>query len=156
MALSVVAAILGLVIAGQAGFLAGEAPQTLGVMEGKLGAPSLTQNSVSSQTDLYPDHPQKSYANIAPLAYSGDSEAAMTKLLQVLQKTERVVVVKQTPNYIYAQFSTAVLQFTDDVEFLLDTNQQVIHVRSASRIGRKDFGVNRARVESIRTRLASN
>ena len=155
MVISIAATALGLVIAGQAGFLAGEPPQGLGVKDGRLSAPSQTPNSVSSQADLYPDHLQKDYANIRPLAFSGNADAAMSKLLQLLQKTERVVVVKHTSNYIYVQFSTAILQFTDDVEFMLDTNQQVIHLRSASRIGRNDFGVNRARMESIRARFAN-
>jgi uncharacterized protein (DUF1499 family) len=74
----------------------------------------------------------------------------MAKLAAVLQKQERTVLVSQGPDYIYAQCSTAVLKFTDDVEFMLDAGAGVIHVRSSSRLGRKDFGVNRARVEAIR------
>ncbi|MDP3413597.1 MAG: DUF1499 domain-containing protein, partial [Polaromonas sp.] len=63
-------------------------------------------------------------------------------------------VVEETPGYLYAQCSTRWLRFTDDLELLLDDAARVIHVRSSSRLGRKDFGVNRARVEALRTRFA--
>jgi uncharacterized protein (DUF1499 family) len=140
---------LAVVIAGQLGLLSGKQP-TLGVRDGKLKAPSKTPNSVSSQAGLFPDHPQLEYARIEPLRFSGDGAGAMAKLAAVLQKQERTVLVSQGPDYIYAQCSTAVLKFTDDVEFMLDAGAGVIHVRSSSRLGRKDFGVNRARVEAIR------
>lgn len=144
---------IGLVLAGQLGLLAGTAPNNLGVKNGRLSPPSLSPNSVSSQAYLYPTHPQKEYANIAPLAFAGDGKTAMDKLARLLEQTERTIVVRREPDYIYAQNTTRVLQFTDDVEFWLDEPNQVIHVRSASRLGRKDFGVNRARVESIRARF---
>jgi uncharacterized protein (DUF1499 family) len=110
---------------------------------------------VSSQAALYPDHPQKNYASIAPLTFSGDGEAAMARLADLLQKTERTVVVTRGPDYIYAQSTTALLKFTDDVEFWLDKPNGVIQVRSSSRLGREDFKVNRARIEAIRARFAS-
>lgn len=141
--------------AGQLGLLAGTVPQNLGVKDGRLRPPSNTPNSVSSQALLYADHAQKDYANIAPLTYTGDGDAAMERLAGLLQKSERTVIVARKPDYIYAQCSTALLRFTDDVEFWLDEPNGVIQVRSASRLGRKDFGVNRARVEAIRAQLSS-
>ena len=57
-------------------------------------------------------------------------------------------VIEEKPNYLYAEFRTKLLGFVDDVEFLLGDG--VIHVRSASRLGRRDFGVNRRRIESLR------
>ena len=63
----------------------------------------------------------------------------------------RTVIVTQNADYLYAQSTTALLKFTDDVEFWLDKPNQVIRARSSSRLGRKDFGVNRARVEAVRT-----
>ena len=56
------------VAAGQLGLLQGTAPTDLGVRDGKLKPPSMTENSVTSQAALYPDHPQRKYADIAPLA----------------------------------------------------------------------------------------
>lgn len=150
----VIAALLFL--AGQLGMLKGTQPSDLGVKGGRLKPPAHTPNSVSSQADLYPNHPQARYAAIAPLDYQGDAKAAMAKLVGVLQAQPGTVIVSQTDDYLYAQSTTQLLRFTDDVEFWLDATQQKIQVRSASRIGRKDFGVNRQRIEAIRAQLNTN
>jgi uncharacterized protein (DUF1499 family) len=144
---------LVLLIAGQMGMLRGKPPVDLGVKDGKLKRPSLTENSVTSQASLWPDHPQQAYAAIAPLAVAGDGSAEMAKIASILQAMPRTVVVQKDDGYIYAQCTTQLLKFTDDAEFYLDKSAKVIHVRSASRVGRKDFGVNRARVEQIRAAL---
>ena len=144
---------IALVVAGQMGMLTGKVPNGLDVTEGRLKGLSKTPNCVSSQAGLYPDHPQKEYSSIAPLKFSGDGEQAMEKLASALSKTERTVVVKREPGYIYAQSTTALLKFTDDLELMLDKPNGVIHVRSSSRLGQKDFGVNRARVEALRAQL---
>lgn len=145
----------GTVIVGQLGLLSGKMPDNLGVSAGKLQPPSLTPNSVSSQTNLYPEHPQKEYASISPLTYTGDATEAMGKLALILKSQKGTVLVTTQPDYIYAQSTTAVLKFTDDVEFWLDRQNSMIQVRSASRLGRKDFGVNRARIEAIRAQFSS-
>ena len=67
---------------------------------------------------------------------------------------ERVTVVKAEAGYLYAEFSTRIMGYVDDVEFVLDETAGAIQVRSASRLGSSDFGVNRERIESIRARLA--
>ena len=61
-----------------------------------------------------------------------------------------IEVVEQRPDYLYAQAQTRWLKFVDDLEFWVNPASGVIELRSASRIGRKDFGVNRQRVEAIR------
>ena len=144
---------VGLVIAGQMGMLTGKVPTGLGVTEGRLKGLSKTPNCVSSQAIHYADHPQKEYASVAPFKFTGDGEQAMEKLAAALSKTERTVVVKREPGYIYAQSTTALLKFTDDLELWLDKPNGVIQVRSSSRLGQKDFGVNRARVEALRAQL---
>ena len=141
---------LGLLGAGQAGLLEGKPPQNLGVQEGKLRPPSDTSNSVSSQADLYPDHPQLEYARIAPLTFSGDGQQAMQTLASVLSGMQETRVVKQEADYLYAQSTTTWLRFTDDLEFWLDPAHNAIQVRSASRLGKKDLGKNRQRMETIR------
>ena len=145
----------GTLIGGQLGLLSGKTPDNLGVSAGKLQPPSLNPNSVSSQANLYPEHPQKDYASISPLNYTGDGMEAMGKLALVLKRQKGTILVTTQPEYIYAQSTTAVLKFTDDVEFWLDSQNSVIQVRSASRLGRKDFGVNRARIEAIRAQFSS-
>jgi uncharacterized protein (DUF1499 family) len=139
-----------LILAGQFGLLRGKAPSNLGVTDGKFKPPSKSENSVSSQADLYPDHPMVAYAAIAPISFSGDAQVAWEKLVSAVKGLPRMAVVSDTGSYLYAQQTTLLLRFTDDVEFSLDADSNVIHVRSASRLGRKDFGVNRKRIEAIR------
>jgi len=139
--------------AGQMGMLSGKPPDDLGVRGGRLKPPAQTPNSVSSQAALYPDHPQRFNADVPPIAYTGDAQQAMARLTALLEKTPGCVLVTREPGYLYTQWTTRLLKFTDDVEFLLDPVNSVIHVRSASRLGSKDFGVNRSRVEDLRARF---
>jgi uncharacterized protein (DUF1499 family) len=148
--------LIALLVAGQMGLLQGTAPLDLGVKNGLMKPPSATPNSVSSQSDLYPTHPQAHYARIEPIQFQGDGDLAMTKIAALVRATDRTVLVKQEADYIYAQSSTPLLKFTDDLEFWLDRPNAVIHVRSASRLGRKDFNVNRERVEKIRAQFSRN
>jgi uncharacterized protein (DUF1499 family) len=148
-------AILGL-MAGRMGLLRGTAPQDLGVRDGKLKAPSTKPNSVSSQADLWPGHPQQAYARIAPLPLVGDGAATLAKLAAVMLAMPGAVIVTSKADYVYAQFTTPLMQYTDDVEFWVDPAAQVLQVRSASRLGYSDRGLNRQRVEAIRAKLASN
>lgn len=145
-----------LVLAGQVGFLKGNAPSDIGVRDGRLKPPSSTPNSVSSQADLYPDHPQRNYARIEPIKFTGDGEAAMTKITDILKNSPRTDIVRRDPGYVYAQSTSRVLRFTDDIEFWLDKSAGAIHIRSASRLGGKDFNVNRERVEAIRAQFTRN
>jgi len=150
-ALALIAALAVLLLAaGQLGFLAGHMPTDLGVKDGRLKPPSLTPNSVSSQAALYPDNPQRAYAEVAPFKYTGDGRAAMARLAGIVGHMERTTIIKSEPGYLYAQCRTRLLRFTDDLEFYLDEPAGVIQVRSASRLGKGDFGVNRARVEALR------
>jgi len=145
--------VLGVWLAGRFGALRGHAPADLGVREGRLKPPSRTPNSVSSQADLYPEHPMRDYARIAALPASGGASASMARLRAVLERLPGATVVEQRDDYLYALFETPALRFVDDGEFWYDPAAQVIAVRSASRIGRKDFGVNRSRIEAIRAQL---
>ncbi len=143
------------VLAGQLGLLGGKPPADLGVKDGQLKRPSKTENSVSSQAALHPDHPMRGYAEIAPLPLSGDGPATIAKLSTLLQAMPGMKVVQDKGDgYLYAQCTTPLMKFVDDIELWFDPVNQVVQVRSASRVGRKDFGVNRARVEALRAGLA--
>lgn len=147
----VLAAIVLALVAAQVGLLSGQQPVDLGVKDGRLKQPSRTRNSVSSQAVLFPDHPQRAYATIDPLPFKGASAAASLKVLEtVLQDMPGVTIVEQRPDYLRAQAQTRWLKFVDDVEFWANTASGVIELRSASRLGREDFGVNRKRIEAIR------
>jgi uncharacterized protein (DUF1499 family) len=156
---SLIMATIGLAItvlaAGQAGFLSGSPPADLGVREGRFKAPSSTANSVSSQTALWPGHPQAAYAAIEPLALRGDGPATLQRLQQIIAATPGGKVVEARGDYLRAEFTTRWLGFVDDAEFWLDPAAGVIQVRSSSRIGREDFGVNRQRIELLRSQLAA-
>jgi uncharacterized protein (DUF1499 family) len=140
-------------LTGRFGGLRGHPPADIGVREGRFKPPSRTPNSVSSQADLYPDHPMRDYARIAALPASGSAAASIARVRTVVERMAGSSVVEQRDDYLYAQFETPQLRFVDDVEFWYDPAAQAVAVRSASRLGRKDFGVNRGRVEAIRAQL---
>jgi len=150
-ALAVVAAL----VAARLGAFSGKPPVGIGVTDGKLKPPAKSPNSVSSQADLWPDAVQKDYARIAPVAVQGDGKATIARIAKVVEDLPGSHVVEQRDDYLYAQFTTPLMRFVDDVEFWFDPAAGVVQVRSASRVGRKDFGVNRSRVENIRARLAA-
>lgn len=151
----VLALVVGVIAAGQAGLLKGKAPTDLGVDQGKLKAPSLTDNSVSSQADLYIDHPQRDYSSIAPFEVQGDGRTTLAKLKGIVEVTDGAKLITTAPDYVYAQYTTPMMKFVDDVEFWFDPAKNVIQVRSASRLGKSDMGVNRKRVEEVRAALAA-
>jgi uncharacterized protein (DUF1499 family) len=142
-------------VAGQMGLFRGTVPDNLGVRAGRLERPSRTPNSVSSQATLHADHPMREYAELAPLPLRGDGAATLDAVRSIVESMPGAKVMKREPDYLYAQFSTRLLGFIDDTEFWVDPGAGVVQVRSASRVGRKDYGVNRARVEAIRARLAA-
>lgn len=130
------------------GLFSGRRPADLGVHEGRLKPAPPTPNCVNSQS-------AGGYSRIAPLAYQGDGKAALARLQTLVATLPGARVINVQGDYILAEFTSKWLGFVDDVEFYLDEKAGVIHVRSASRLGRKDFGVNRQRVEAIRLALGS-
>jgi uncharacterized protein (DUF1499 family) len=147
--LVVVALPLALLAAGQAGLLRGQMPADLGARDGRLKPPSRTENSVSSQAALH-NGTGADYARIDPIRFGDDGAAALTCIGAIVLKMPGARILQSGPDYLYVQFETRWLKFVDDAEFLVVPAESVIHVRSASRLGRRDFGVNRARIESIR------
>lgn len=120
----------------------------LSATNGKLDPPPNAPRAVSSQ--VAPDH----RAYIAPFVVQGDAKSFFAQLKNVVAKQPRVSIIKQTDQYLHTEFTTALLRFVDDVEFVLDAEAGVVHVRSASRIGYYDFNTNRKRVEAIRLQMA--
>ena len=149
------ALVVSVILAGQIGLLKGKAPPDLGVKQGKLKGLSRTPNCVSSQAGLYPDHPQREFASIAPLALRGDGTATIAKLKTIVQSTANATLVESTPNYLYVHYATSLMKYVDDVEFWFDPASNSIAVRSASRLGQSDFDANRKRIEAVRSALAT-
>lgn len=86
-----------------------------------------------------------------PLPFS--SPEPIQQLAEVLQEWPRVQVVTQSEDYLHAEFTSTLFRFIDDVEFYWNAQEGWMEVRSASRLGYSDLGVNRERVEALRSRL---
>lgn len=102
-----------------------------------------TPNCVSTQTD----DPSKL---MEPIPYSGPLAAARERLLAVLRALPRTRIVLEEPGYLKAECRSRLFRFVDDVDLLFDDQAKLIHFRSAARLGRRDFGVNRERMDEIR------
>lgn len=139
---------LHLAIAKGDTLFAGKRPDYLGVKDGRLPRPKSTPNCVSSQAD-----PADKQHFIEPLRFKGTAPEAIAAARKAVESMPRATVIRQEGNYLYAEFRSALLGFVDDVEFTYDEKAGVLHVRSASRLGRRDFGVNRERVEALRAHI---
>lgn len=128
--------------------MSGARPSNLGAPGGRLAPCPAKPNCVSSQAA-----PADATHYVAPLAFTIDPRLAWDTLRELIATTERASIVAEREGYLHAEFTSRLLGFVDDLECVLDERARVIHVRSASRLGYSDFGVNRARVEALRARL---
>ncbi len=148
-ALAAVAATLWLAVAPPAlaavfgTLFAGSPPATLGVRDGRLAPCPDRPNCVSSEAT---DDAHR----VAALNFTGDPAAALRRLEQVIAAQDGASIVTRADGYLHAEFTTWLMGFVDDFEARLDPTAGVIQVRSASRLGYGDLGVNRGRVEAIR------
>lgn len=116
-------------------------PTNLGVKNGRLAPCKSTPNCVSSQAE-----PQDREHYTSPIAFRG----TMKQLRAAVESMPRATVITADGQYLYAEYRTALMRYVDDVELYYDERAGLVHVRSASRLGRRDFGVNRRRVEELR------
>ncbi|MEO8033783.1 MAG: DUF1499 domain-containing protein [Acidobacteriota bacterium] len=91
---------------------------------------------------------------IAPIRFTTTSKEAHARLLGILRAMLRTTIVASDDHVIRAEFRTAFFRFVDDGVFVIDDAAKTIHFRSASRAGYSDFGVNRKRMEGVRTAFA--
>jgi uncharacterized protein (DUF1499 family) len=119
-------------------------PDNLGVSKGRLAPCRRTPNCVSSQAD-----PSDKEHYIAPIEFRG----SMQSLRAAIAALPLATIVSAEGDYLYAEFRTPILRFVDDVELLKAGD--LLHVRSASRLGRRDFKANRNRVEQLRALIRS-
>ena len=115
--------------------------------EGRLAACPASPNCVSSQASAQSQR-------VDAMRYDGDGTLAQARLLRVLREMARVTVISADASYVHTEFRSVLFGFVDDVEFHFDP-PGTIQVRSASRVGYFDFGVNRARVTAIGDRFAA-
>lgn len=149
-ACATVALALHLAASGGETVFAGRRPDYLGVKDGRLARCKRTPNCVSSQAD-----PGDAEHYIAPIVFQGSSFEALAAVRKAVERMPRAMVVRSEASYLYAEFRSRLMGFVDDVEFLCDEGAGLVHVRSASRLGRRDFGVNRERVETLRAAIAA-
>lgn len=121
------------------------APPDTRLIDGRFRPCPGTPNCVSSES---PD----GNARIAPLRFEGAPEAAWEKVREAITESGGHIV-DERDGYLHATFASRVFRFVDDLEIRMEAAQRVIHVRSASRVGKSDFGVNRERVEAVRTKF---
>lgn len=121
----------------------GNRPTNLGIEQGQFAPCPTSPNCVSSQS-LDAQH------QIEPFTYQDTPEKAFEQLKKILENTKNANIITSEAHYIYAEFTSDLMGFVDDVEFYLDEQDNLIQVRSASRLGESDLGVNRKRIEAIR------
>ena len=124
----------------------GARPTNLGVKDSRLAACPSMPNCVSSD-DADAGHLVPPFQLLRPAA---DAWHAMSSVVAGLPRAK---IIRQTDNYLHAECSSAVFGFVDDLELHLRPEQNLIAVRSAARLGRSDLGVNRKRVEKLRSLL---
>jgi uncharacterized protein (DUF1499 family) len=126
----------------------GKRPDNLGVKEGRLAPCVRRLNCVSSQAD-----PGDAQRYVAPIPFKGNSVDALAAARRAVEAMARAAVVRHEGNYLHAEFRSRLMGYVDDVEFTYDDKAGVLHLRSASRLGRRDFDVNRDRIEALRATI---
>ena len=133
--------VVALIVVLLASACAGDRPAALGVTNGALTACPDSPNCVSSQA-----HDERH--RIEPLAAGDNPDTAFTRLIEIISRRPDATVVDKTGTYLRVELRTTF--FTDDAEFLLDRENRLIQLRSASRVGYSDLGLNRRRIEEVR------
>lgn len=117
-----------------------------GLVDGKFHPCPVKKVCVSTMSPIN-DHVHY----IEPIKYDGSAMDAMKNIAQIMNSMKRTKILEKTESYLHAVFTTALFRFKDDVEFLIDEQEHMIHFRSQSRIGGYDWNANRNRMEKIRS-----
>lgn len=119
-------------------------PETTGLVDGRLHPCPKSLNCVCCCHDNTAHY-------IEPLPFS--SSDTLDRIQAFMNSHYNVQVVQRTPDYLHLVVTTPMMRFKDDVEFAVDHKKNIVRVRSASRVGSSDFGVNRKRIEAVRSYL---
>ena len=144
--ISLAAIFLTLLLAGIS--CTGNGPENLGVIGSRLAPCPSSPNCVSSDEEEADQH-------VKPFLINGPQAPAWKAAMEVVFELPRTLIVKETPSYLHAECRSALFGFIDDLELSLRTAEGIIAVRSASRAGYSDLGVNRRRIETLRAALVS-
>ena len=141
--------ITGLSVALAVGFLVirwvssrADPPHNPGVSNGQLAPCPDRPNCVATQSG-------EGDQRMDPIPLQQPAEDALQQLAAVVQSMPRSRIVTRESRYLHVEFRSLFMGYVDDVEFAIDEAEQVIHFRSASRVGYSDLGVNRRRTEEI-------
>lgn len=122
-------------------------PTNLGAVDGFLSDCPNNRRCVCSQAT-------RANQRIAPIEFAGSAEEALKKLKTIVAQMSGAEIAGERGRYLHIECTSRLFRFVDDLELLADPERQVIHCRSASRVGWLDFGVNRRRIEAIRQALS--
>ena len=129
--------------------LGAKRPDNLGVQNGLLASCPDSPNCVSSQAT-------SAGQLMPPITFTGDADRVIELLQTIMTQMGGVNVVLFDANYLYCESRTPFFGFVDDIEFLVDREESMIHFRSAARVGYDDLGVNRRRMNVVRRRFAES
>ena len=118
-------------------------PNNLGVNNGKLAKMPNKPNAVSSQTE-------EKDKKVEALEFKGNLKNSKDQVIKAIEDYGNDKIIKNEANYIYVVFTTGIMKYHDDVEFYFDESKRIIQIRSASRIGYSDMGLNRERYNKLR------
>jgi len=121
-------------------------PQNLGVNDGLLSPCPDSPNCVCTQDDS-PEHQMK------PIPFTDSPDDALERIKAAIQSLPRTALISESKTYLHFEVRSLIYRYVDDVEIYIDAPQKLIHFRSASRVGKSDMGVNRARMDELVTLL---
>jgi uncharacterized protein (DUF1499 family) len=121
----------------------GKRPSSVGLTNDRLFPCPKSPNCVSSMSEDEAHY-------IESLTYPSEKQQAYAALLRVISDQARATIIEQSDNYLHVEFKSKYFRFVDDVEFYFPNNEPIIHIRSASRVGHSDLGVNRKRMHHVR------
>ncbi len=127
----------------------GTRPADIGVNNDRLTACPESPNCVSS----FEDNKDETHYIKAYTTNQAKQETTWNALKSIIEKNDSAEIIHADDSYIYAEFTSGIMRFVDDTEFMLDADKNIIQLRSASRLGYRDFNVNRERLEAIRIEL---
>ena len=117
-------------------------PPKAQLVDGRLRPCPKSPNCVSSEND-------GGSSRIEPLTFKGPPEKAWSDLKETIRELGGKIQ-EEHDGYLWATFTSRLFRFVDDMEFRMVSTDGMIHVRSGSRVGYSDLGVNRRRVEKLR------
>jgi len=118
-------------------------PDNLGVVDGQLAQCLESPNCVSTQSN-------DSEKTMPAIAIVDGGHQTLSKIKSAISSNyPKAKLISESDSYLHYEFTSLLFRFVDDVEFYADDSKQVVHFRSASRVGHSDMGANKKRMSKI-------